>query len=478
MIFNSLEYLAFLPLVFFVYWTVLKGNLSGQNAFLLIASYLFYGLWNWKFLFLLAFSTGLDFYSGIKIFNTIDKRRKRFWLVLSVFINLGLLAFFKYFNFFAEMASDLSQILNISYLTVDRLSIVLPVGISFYTFHGLSYVFDIYNGKFSARTNFIDYALFVSFFPLLVAGPIERGTHLLPQIESQRTFSAANSVKGLRQILWGLIKKVVIADNCATFANIIFDHPETYNSTTLILGAVLFAFQIYGDFSGYSDIALGSAKLLGFDLLKNFSYPYFSRNFAEFWKRWHISLSSWFRDYLYIPMGGNRTSSYRQVINVLVVFVVSGFWHGANWTFILWGFVNAIFVLCDNYVFKTNYTEIVAKGKRYPGFAELLKMLLTFIITCFIWVFFRCNSIKDAFAYLKGVFSRNLFSMPQIAPTILLLLIIGFVLMEWLGRESDFALENVLGIQHKAVRWSVYIGLVLCIVVFGAKPQTFIYFQF
>lgn len=440
-------------------------------------SYFFYGMWNWKFLFLLVFSTLLDYYSAIKIDDSVSKKNKKFWLILSVGINLGFLGLFKYFNFFSEICNDLVNLFGIN-SSFARIDVLLPVGISFYTFHGLSYVFDCYNGKVEVRKNFIDYGLFVSFFPLLVAGPIERATHLLPQIEGKRTFSESNAIEGLRQILWGLFKKIVIADNCAIFANTIFDHASDYSGSTLLVGAIFFAFQIYGDFSGYSDIALGSARLMGFDLLKNFAFPYFSRNLAEFWKRWHISLSSWFRDYLYIPLGGNQTTYFRKIINVGIVFLVSGFWHGANWTFIMWGFINALFVIADNFILKTSFKGVVASGKLLPNIKEFFQVLTTFLIVSLIWVFFRAESVSMAFSYLKGIFTGNLFSLPVIRPANVFILILIMLVMEWLGREKDYALQNMYGIKSKAFRWLIYASILVIILILGATPQTFIYFQF
>jgi alginate O-acetyltransferase complex protein AlgI len=477
MIFNSLEYLLFLPLVFLIYWLGLNGRLKAQNGFLLIMSYLFYGMWNWKFLFLLMFSTVLDFYSGLKISQTENKVKRKTWLVLSVSINLGLLCFFKYYNFFIEEINSLIDNGN-SQSSLIVLNLVLPIGISFYTFHGLSYIFDIYNYKVEARKDFINYALFVSFFPLLVAGPIERATHLLPQIEVKRNFSESKSIDGLKQILWGLFKKIVIADNCAIYSNIIFNDPDMYSGSTLIVGAVFFAFQIYGDFSGYSDIALGSARILGFELLKNFSYPYFSRSLTEFWKRWHISLSSWFRDYLYIPLGGNRTVEYRKIINVLIVFIVSGFWHGANWTFIVWGLINAVFVLLDSYFFKIKTPGVVAEGKWLPNFKEFSLVIINFSLISLIWVFFRADSISNAFHYISQIFSRSILNPPEVAPKLVFFLLILFMLVEWMGRMDDYAIKNIRLFKWRSIRWSLYTIIVVFILIFGATPQTFIYFQF
>jgi len=378
MLFNSLNFAIFLPIVFALYWCAGK-SLKIQNYLLLTSSYFFYACWDFRFLFLLIFSTLLDYYSGLKISGSQNPQTKKFWLWASIGINLGFLGVFKYYNFFAGSFATAAASLGFT-VNPHILNIILPVGISFYTFHGLSYIIDIYKERIKPEINFVDYSLFVSFFPLLVAGPIERATHLLPQIKRSRKFNYLKTVDGLRQILWGLFKKVVIADQCAGYANTIFDNPDHYHGSTLILGALFFTFQIYGDFSGYSDIALGTARLFGFELLKNFSFPYFSRDIAEFWRRWHISLSTWFRDYLYIPLGGSKGGIWMKVRNTFIIFLVSGFWHGANWTFIAWGFLNALYIM-PSILFKTNRQNLdtVAQGKLLPSLKEFgLMSLLSF----------------------------------------------------------------------------------------------------
>ena len=356
---------------------------------------------------------------------------------------------------------------------------ILPVGISFYTFHGLSYVIDIYKEKILPERNIVTYSLFVSFFPLLVAGPIERATHLLPQIKEKREFNYIKAVDGLRQILWGLFKKVVIADNCALFANTIFNNYTEYSGSTLVLGAIFFAFQIYGDFSGYSDIAIGTARLFGIDLLRNFAFPYFSRDIAEFWRRWHISLSTWFRDYLYIPLGGSKGGTWNKVRNTFLIFLVSGFWHGANWTFIIWGFLNALYIL-PSILFKTNrnHLDIVAQGKLAPSFKEFFSMVLTFSLTVFAWIFFRSESVTEAFNFISNMFSNSLISIPTIRPTNLFLLLLVFIAIEWLGREEQYAIARLGFKFSKTFRWLLYYIIVIAIFYYGGSGQQFIYFQF
>lgn len=489
MLFNSLSFALFLPVIFALYWFVNNKSLKAQNGLLLLASYYFYSCWDWRFLFLLAFSTALDYYTGLKIHQANQIKWRRIWLTISVGVNLGFLGFFKYYNFFAESFADFIQVFGLQ-PTVTTLNIILPVGISFYTFHGLSYVIDIYYKRIEPTTNWVQYSawvqysLFVSFFPLLVAGPIERATHLLPQVERPRVFRYGQAVDGLKQFLWGLVKKVVIADNCAEYANIIFNNSSAYSGSTLVLGAVLFAFQIYGDFSGYTDMALGTARLFGFELLKNFNYPYFSRNIAEFWRRWHISLSSWFRDYLYIPLGGSRINLAKQVRNTFIIFLVSGFWHGANWTFIVWGGLNALFIMPSViWKQKKKSTTVVAEGRLLPSFKEFRQLLLTFSLTVFAWIFFRAESVGHAFQYIADVFSTSIFSNPFqdiLAPAKLtVLLLVPFMIMEWLGREQNYAIETVGINWPKPVRWTFYSTLLFIVVMYMNVGGTeFIYFQF
>lgn len=477
MLFNSANFALFLPVVFFLYWFATNHEVKKQNMLLLAASYFFYGCWDVRFLALLLFSTVLDYYTGLKMVE--DEKRKKFWFWLSISVNIGFLGVFKYYNFFAQSFAQSLATLGIV-TNVWTLNVILPVGISFYTFHGLSYVIDIYKSRIEPEKDFIDYALFVTFFPLLVAGPIERATHLLPQIQRVRQFDYAKGIDGLRQILWGLFKKVVIADNCAVHVNAIFDNASTHSGSTLAVGAVLFAFQIYCDFSGYSDIALGTARLFGIELLRNFAFPYFSRDIAEFWRRWHISLSSWFRDYLYIPLGGSKASTAIKIRNTFIIFLVSGFWHGANWTFIVWGALNAVYFL-PLLLLKKNRTHIetVAQGKYLPSVKDVLNMGLTFSLTTFAWIFFRAEDMTHALDYIARLFSPSFFSVPEVLPKTIIGLLSIFVIIEWLGREQPYAIAQ-LGLKRPAlVRYAFYYSLMGAIFYFaGGKEQAFIYFQF
>jgi len=485
MLFNTIDFAIFLPIVFILYWFVTNKNLRFHNVLLLVASYFFYACWDYRFLFLLVFSTFLDYYTGLKISGVETKKKKLFWLWLSISVNLGFLGVFKYYNFFASSFANGLTLIGLK-ANLGTLNVILPVGISFYTFHGLSYVLDIYKSRIKPVKDFIEYSVFVSFFPLLVAGPIERASHLLPQIQRKRNFDYSKAVDGLRQILWGLFKKIVIADNCAEYANQIFNNSTSYSGFTLVLGALFFTFQIYCDFSGYSDIALGTARLFGIELLRNFAFPYFSRDIAEFWRRWHISLSSWFRDYLYIPLGGSKGGIWFKVRNTFIIFLVSGFWHGANWTFIVWGALNAIYFLP---LLLTNNNrvniEIVAKGKYLPNFKEFFQIGITFSLTVLAWIFFRANNMGHALNYISQIFtgiiqrpgSILLFSFWSPYKTIIFLIII-FLLIEWLGREQQYAIAH-LGLNwERPFRLAMYYAIIFVIFWFGGKEQQFIYFQF
>lgn len=479
MLFNSLNFAIFLPIVFVLYWFATKGNLKLQNILLLVSSYFFYACWDWRFMFLLIFSTLLDYFTGIKIYEATNKRKKLFWLWLSISVNLGFLGVFKYYNFFATSFADGLSLLGLK-ANFGTLQIILPVGISFYTFHGLSYVIDLYKNRIKPERNFIDYSLFVSFFPLLVAGPIERATHLLPQILKKREFDYSKAVDGLRQILWGLFKKIVIADNCATLVNQIFGSYETQSGSTLLLGAVLFAFQIYGDFSGYSDIALGTARLFGIELLRNFAFPYFSRDIAEFWRRWHISLTTWFRDYLYIPLGGSRGGKWQAIRNTFIIFIVSGFWHGANWTFLAWGTFHAFLFLPLLLLQKNRKnTNSVAEGRLFPNLKEVMQITSTFLLVVVGWIFFRAETFGKALDYIGKLFDKSLLTIPtySVGQSKTIFFIVLLILIEWLQRNKKHGLE-LSSINNHFIKWSIYYALIAVILEFGANSQSFIYFQF
>ena len=477
MLFNSIDFAIFLPTVFFLYWFVTKRNIKLQNLLIVIASYVFYGWWDWRFLSLIVFSTLVDFTVGNLLRNEGRIKIRKLYLWVSIIVNLGFLGFFKYYNFFVDSFVDVFSFLG-KEIEVNSLSIILPVGISFYTFQTLSYTIDVYRRKLEPTKDLIAFSAFVSFFPQLVAGPIERATNLLPQFYSKRRFDYDRAVDGLRQILWGLFKKIVIADNCAEYANMIFNNSGEYSGSTLIVGAIFFTFQIYGDFSGYSDIAIGTSRLFGFNLMQNFAFPYFSRDIAEFWRRWHISLSTWFRDYLYIPLGGSRGSTLMKIRNIFIIFLVSGFWHGANWTFIVWGFLNALYFLPLMLLNKNRInTDLVAESRLFANFKEIGQMLVTFFLTVFAWIFFRADNVSHAFGYIHRIFEGPIFRFPSVFSWNIFLLTLGFMIVEWLGRPNLYAIESI-GKIPKVFRWIFYFTLVILMFVFTGKEQEFIYFQF
>lgn len=479
MLFNSLDFAIFLPIVFLLYWFVVNKSLKAQNFLLLVVSYVFYGWWDWRFLSLIIFSSLVDYLVCIQIGQQSAPNKRKLLLWVSILVNLGFLGFFKYFNFFAE--SLVNAFATIGYeMEVSRLNLILPVGISFYTFQTLSYTIDVYKEKLTPTKDALSFFAYVAFFPQLVAGPIERAKHLLPQFYVQRRFDYGLAVDGLRQMLWGFFKKIVIADGCADLVNQIFSGSDQYGAGILMLGAVFFAFQIYGDFSGYSDIAIGTARLFGFDLMQNFAFPYFSRSISEFWRRWHISLSTWFRDYLYIPLGGSRGNQWIKIRNVFVIFLVSGFWHGANWTFLFWGFLNALYFLPEM-LMKNNrvHLDVVAQGRMLPSVKELIQVLITFFITCLAWISFRAESMAEAFAYYKAIFTWQDGELPMPSTGAITYLLVGFMLIEWSMRNKKHAMVFAETLRP-GLRWLLYIGMVLFIYLFGnfSTAYEFIYFQF
>ncbi len=487
MLFNSIDFAIFLPIVFALYWLIPSRLYKYQNILILLASYVFYGWWDYRFLALILFSTLVDFSLGKLIYQETSVLKRKLYLILSLIVNIGFLMYFKYYNFFLENFIEAFSFFG-NRITSNSLNIILPVGISFYTFQTLSYTIDLYRKNLSPAKGFFAFSAYVSFFPQLVAGPIERATNLLPQFYEQREFDYLKAVSGLKQILWGLFKKILIADNCAEIANIVFNNSEEYSGSSLVLGAFMFTFQIYGDFSGYSDIAIGTSRLFGFNLMQNFAFPYFSRDIAEFWRRWHISLSTWFRDYLYIPLGGSKGNLFKKVRNTFIIFLISGFWHGANWTFIAWGFLNAFYflpLLLSNKNRKN--LNVINEGKLFPSFKQFLGILFTFIQTVIAWIFFRVESLTHAFSFISGIFSKTLFSIPliiepdtgySIFPKKTLLLIVLFVGIEWIGRKDQFAIET-LGENWKAIyRNLIYYSIIFLIFWSFGKEQAFIYFQF
>ena len=483
MVFNSLEFFIFLPVVFVLYWFVFNKHLKTQNLFLLAASYLFYGLWDWRFLSLILLSTVVDYYVAINIDSNSEKKIRKRWLWVSVIFNVGLLGFFKYYNFFVDSWVDMVSLFGYQMKSTWTLGVILPVGISFYTFQTMSYSFDVYYKKLKPTTDFLSFAAFVSFFPQLVAGPIERASNLLTQILNKRTFNYNQAVSGLKLILWGLFKKVVIADSLGPIVDDIFSNYSTYPASTLILGVTLFSFQVYGDFSGYSDIAIGTAKLFGVELMSNFKFPQFSRNVAEYWQRWHVSLSTWFRHYIYIPLGGSRGSKLKSIRNICIVFLISGFWHGANWTFIFWGGFHAlafipVFLMGRNAIYKDS---VIGENTFFPTLTEIGQVLLTFGIVTFSRILFRSESITDAFAFIKQIcsnFSYETYHHPMGYRMIdFYVLIALFIFYEYLIRKDE---RSPFKFKSNVVRLLLYTIIILSMLLFydDSIDRSFIYFQF
>ena len=477
MLFNSLSFAVFLPLVFALYWALQRAPLRWQNGLILVASFVFYGWWDWRFLSLIVFSSAVDFLVGRRLGRHDAPKMRKVLLGVSLAANLGVLGFFKYYGFFVDTFCDLLTACGL-HASGPTLAIVLPVGISFYTFQTLSYTIDIYRRRIEPTDDLIAFFAFVSFFPQLVAGPIERAGNLLPQFLGRRSFDDARARDGMRQILNGFLKKMVIADNLAPLVDDIFAGYQTCDGLTLLIGVFFFAIQIYCDFSGYSDIAIGTARLFGFDLMRNFAFPYFSRDIAEFWRRWHISLSTWFRDYLYIPIGGSRVGRWGQVRNTLITFSVSGLWHGANWTFVAWGVVNGLYFLPLLLTRRNRtYLDTPGQGRLLPGAGEAVAILTTFVLTLVAWVFFRSIDIGSAFGYLGRMVSRPYGGLDYARFVPMLLACAALLTLEWIQREKQFLLQvddlPVVG------RWAVYSAGVLMLLVFGAFGSTeFIYFQF
>ena len=489
MLFNSVEFAVFLPIVFLLYWFACNRSARLQNVFLVAASCVFYAWWDWRFLILIGITTFCSWLSGLLIIKarknntTSTKQKERAITIANVLLNLAILLFFKYYNFFIESFIDAFTLFRCE-LPLQSLRIILPVGISFYTFQALSYTIDVYKKKIEPTQDIISFTAFISFFPQLAAGPIERASNLLTQFQSRRSFDYAKSVDGLRQILWGLFKKIVIADNCAEYANLFFNHSSEYGGSALLLGAFFFTFQIYGDFSGYSDIAIGTARLFGINLMRNFNFPYFSRDIAEFWRRWHISLTTWFRDYVYIPLGGSHGRRAKVVRNTFIIFLISGLWHGANWTFILWGVYHAVLFLPLLLSHRNRkHTNTVADGKRVPNIRELCQMTVTFVLVLFGWIIFRADSIGHAVSYIREIASPSLFTIPDFEEmtkaAVLILLIILFTFVEWLGRGQQYAIEKLWLKKTSLLRWAIYAFIVFLILLFMPTSGTpFIYFQF
>ena len=463
--FDSYIYAFFLPLVFAGYW-ILRNKLMWQNLFLLVASYIFYGWWDWRFLSLIIITSTSTFLSGLVIKND-HSRSSKVWLALNLILNLGILATFKYFNFFKDSLADILRLFGAN-PDFPTLNILLPVGISFYTLQAISYSFDVYNGKAKPTRNVVAFFVYIAFFPQLVAGPIERARNLLPQFLTKKSFNYYNAVIGMRQILWGLVKKLVIADNLAGYVDNLLYHPSVMSASSIIMASILFAFQIYADFSGYSDIAIGSARLFNIKLLPNFNYPFFSRNMKELWQRWHISLMTWLREYIYFPLGGSRCGKWRTCVNIMIVFAISGLWHGADWTFVIWGTINGMMLLPFVFRPKKSYSN-------HARLRDIPKCILTFLIFAFIFLSFRSPNISHLQECLSTLVHGSYLTVPMGITAFYY--IVPFVIVEWLGRRQEFPIMTLK--MPTILRWAIYWALLFIIAFYGAKANIqYIYFQF
>ncbi|MCW3786233.1 MBOAT family O-acyltransferase [Plebeiibacterium sediminum] len=485
MLFNSIEFAIFLPIIFVIYWFVVNRNLKVQNLLLLLSSYIFYGWWDWRFLSLIIFSSIIDFTVGLQLGRAKKELNRKWLLFISIFINIGLLGFFKYYNFFIESFIDAFTAFGHS-PNIHTLRIILPVGISFYTFQTLSYSIDVYRRKLEPSYDFISFFAFVSFFPQLVAGPIERATNLLPQFYKKRQFNLEQSIDGLRQMLWGLFKKVVVADNLCKIVDPIYNNPDEMSSLVLILGLALFSVQIYTDFSGYSDIAIGISRLLGFNLKINFRYPLFARSIGERWRNWHISLSTWFRDYIYIPMGGSRGSNLNKFKNTLILFTISGFWHGANWTFICWGLLNGLYFAPSMLRGRNRrHLEPISKSKIFPSFKEFTQIFTTFWLIATTYIFFRADNIQHSKQYFLSILSNTeiresfRFIENNLEDFLKAMFFTSILfLVEWINRDKPHGLHGVFEMKPIVVRWGLYLAITFSILIYGGEQAPFVYFQF
>jgi alginate O-acetyltransferase complex protein AlgI len=491
MLFTSVTFALFLLLVFVLYWFVFNRNLKGQNFFLLIRSYIFYGWWDWRFLFLLFFISASNYLIAILIQKKVQKSHRKLFFISGLIINIGTLIIFKYFNFFIDGLDNLISLFGLK-VNLITLNIILPIGISFYIFLSLSYIIDIYQHKLTASRNFFDALLTFSFFPIILAGPIQRPISLLPQVQTRRIFNYARATDGLKQILWGVFMKIVISDNCAVHADKIFTGYSTYSGSTLILGVFMFSVQIYADFAGYSNIAIGVGKLLGFNIMKNFNYPYFALDMREFWRRWNISLTTWFRDYVFLPIAYSvsrniksdrfyliKTEFFIYTVGICFTWILTGLWHGANYTFIIWGLIHGFFLIINHVAAKPRKKILKRLNIRNESIAlTIFDTLATFTIIMFTWIFFRADNVGHAFSYLSGIFSMSSFTLPEIRSRTTILLVVLFFVMEWLGRDQEYAIAKI-GIKWpRLIRWGIYYSIIIAIFYFAGSEQQFIYFQF
>lgn len=479
MVVNSIDFLIFFIVVFLIYYFPLKEKTKAQNIFLLLVSYFFYGYADWKMLPLLIVATVVYYFMGLGIlfFNRKGRRKNGYAVLASgIVLGIGMLLYFKYVNFFITSFSQMFESLGL-HTNVHTFNIVLPLGISFFTFRLISYLIEINRGMVYPTRNIVTFGLYVAFFPCLLSGPIDRPQNLIPQLKAKRCFNYEMAVDGLRQVLWGMFKKMVVADNLAVSVNYIWSDYANQSGSSLLLGVFFFSFQMYADFSGYSDMAIGTAKVLGFNVTKNFNYPYFARNISEFWSRWHMSLTTCFTNYIYIPLGGNQRGRLRQFFNIMVVFTVCGLWHGAGWNFVLWGLYNGVLFLPLVLKKRKKYTAVVAKGRLFPDLQDALRMVSTFLLINLGWVMLRADSVVSAYDYLAHIFNASLFTVPANngMPVIYILL---FVIVEWIQRDREYPLQIECTLKHPALKWSLYYVFIFVILFFSGRQSQFIYFQF
>lgn len=483
MLFNSFEFLIFLPIVFLSYWFVFR-RLWWRNLFVVVASYVFYSWWDWRFLILIALTSLFSFISGLLLERYEGQRKlQKVVSATNIVLNLTILGIFKYYNFFVENLDALFGMMGF-HLDWVSMNVILPVGISFYTFQALSYSIDVYQKKLPATHDIVEFFAYISFFPQLVAGPIERATNLLPQFQRNRQFDYAKAVDGCRQMLWGFFKKIVVADSCGDIVNEAWEQYQVYPGISLFLLGVLFTIQIYCDFSGYSDIAIGCARLFGINLMRNFNYPYFSRSIPEFWRRWHISLTTWFRDYIYFPLGGSRCDKWKILRNVYIVWGISGLWHGASWHFVFWGLFHATLLAIYNiFGINTKYNHVVAYGKYLPSIKEFFQMALTFCLAVFGWIIFCAESMTQAIDYFEHMFTNPFISKGMRFGEATMWCIL-FVMIEWVQRDKQHALQftNMKPFNYRIVRWTIYLIIIgMSYVAYMERfydNSPFIYFQF
>ena len=477
MLFNSITFLIFFTIFFLIYWFVANRNVKIQNLILLLGSYVFYSFTDWRFLSFLIGISALNYLLGVYIEQAT--KYKRFLMYIGLLQGIGGLAFFKYYNFFITSFNDVFHSLNVN-LNLQTLNILIPLGISFFTFRTISYVLDVYNENIKATKDWVVFFNYVSFFPSILSGPIDKAILLVPQLEKKRAFNYNQATNGMRQILWGLFKKVVIADNCSVFVNEIFNNYTDYSGATLLLGAFFFTFQLYADFSGYSDMAIGFSRLLGFNITKNFDFPFFSQNIAEFWRKWHISLTSWLTEYVFTPLSFNfrNLGKLGLIIAIIINFTICGIWHGANWTYVLFGILHGCFFIPLILNGTLNRKKKIAEGKRYPSIREFINMLSLFTLVTLTFILFRSENIGHAILYISDIFSYSLFLIPEIPSIKLIFLVIIFIFFEWLGREGEYAIENIFILYERSVRWMIYTIFVVLILYYAGAEQPFLYFQF